>query len=140
MEFLLYGLLITTIIVALYVIFFRKKRKKSTPDSSVFNDYSSSSYTANSAYSNHKSKQDPYPYVGHDFDVTDDIIIFDDKISSDASSCSPITRNEDILLPDEDTEVKFGGGMTGGGGAGGDWSSSDDSYSSDSSFDFDITD
>lgn len=131
MEFLLYGLLITTIIMALYIIFFRKKRKKSTPDSSVFNDYSSSSYTANSAHSNHKSKQDPYPYVGHDFDITDDIIIFDDNISSDAS---------DILLPDEDTEVKFGGGMTGGGGAGGDWSSSDDSYSSDSSFDFDITD
>ena len=131
MEFLLYGLLITIILVALYVIFFRKKRKESTPDGSVFNNYNSSSYTANSGFSNHQSKKDPYPYVGHDLDVTDDLTFFDDNISSDAS---------DILLPDEDTEVKFGGGMTGGGGAGVDWSSSDDSYSSDSSFDFDITD
>lgn len=131
MEFLLYGLLIAIILVALYVIFFRKKRKESTPDGSVFNNYSSGSYTANSAHSNHQSKQDPYPYVGHDLDITDDLTFFDDNISSDVS---------DILLPDEDTEVKFGGGMTGGGGAEGDWSSSDDSYSSDSSFDFDITD
>lgn len=126
MEFLLYELNIAIILVALYVIFFRKKRKKSTSNNSVFNNYSSSSYTANSGHSNYQSKQDPYPYVDS----------FDENISSNAS---------DILLPDvdtdanppfsyEDNEVKFGGGMTGGGGAGGDWSSSD------SGSDFDITD